>query len=65
MTKKSALSAVVGLGMTEFTRDYQQPAWQLAVNAIGLAIEDAGFKHADIDGLLLNKSPSDWGEFCA
>lgn len=43
--------------MTEFTRDYQQPAWQLAVNAIGLAIEDAGFKHADIDGLLLNKSP--------
>tara|TARA_R110002074_G_scaffold373069_3_gene548858 strand:+ start:10839 stop:12017 length:1179 start_codon:yes stop_codon:yes gene_type:complete len=57
MAKKSALSAVVGLGMTEFTRDYQQPAWQLAVNAIGLAIEDAGFKHADIDGLLLNKSP--------
>ncbi|MFT6625257.1 MAG: acetyl-CoA acetyltransferase [Cycloclasticus sp.] len=57
MAKKSALSAIVGLGMTEFTRDYQQPAWQLAVNAIGLAIEDAGFKHADIDGLLLNKSP--------
>ncbi|MEO1889772.1 MAG: thiolase family protein [Cycloclasticus sp.] len=57
MTKKSALSAIVGLGMTEFTRDYQLPSWQLATQAIGLAIEDAGLKHADIDGLLLNKSP--------
>ena len=43
--------------MTEFTRDYQVPAWQLATQAIGSAIEDAGLKHADIDGLLLNKSP--------
>ena len=52
-----ALSAITGLGMTEFTRDYQLPAWQLAVNAIGMAISDAGLEHADIDGLLLNKSP--------
>ncbi|HIL93490.1 MAG TPA: thiolase family protein, partial [Cycloclasticus sp.] len=43
--------------MTEFTRDYQLPSWQLATQAIGSAIEDAGLKHADIDGLLLNKSP--------
>lgn len=57
MSKKRALSAIAGLGMTSFTRDYQQPSWQLAVEAIGLAIKDAGFKHADIDGLLLNKSP--------
>ncbi len=57
MTKKPALSAIVGLGMTEFTRDYQLPSWQLATQAIGSAIEDAGLKHADIDGLLLNKSP--------
>ena len=57
MTKKPALSAIVGLGMTEFTRDYQLPSWQLATQAIGLAIDDAGLKHSDIDGLLLNKSP--------
>ena len=57
MTKKPALSAIIGLGMTEFTRDYQLPSWQLATQAIGLAIEDAGLKHDDIDGLLLNKSP--------
>lgn len=43
--------------MTEFTRDYQLPSWQLATQAIGLAIDDAGLKHSDIDGLLLNKSP--------
>ena len=57
MAKKAALSAITGLGMTEFTRDYREPAWQLAVEAIGLAIKDAGLKHSDIDGLLLNKSP--------
>lgn len=57
MERQAALSAITGLGMTEFTRDYHKPSWQLAVDAIGLAIKDAGLEHSDIDGLLLNKSP--------
>jgi len=55
--KRTPLSAITGLGMTELRRDYTVASWQLAVEAIGLAIDDAGLKHKDIDGLLINKSP--------
>ena len=55
--KRTPLSAVTGLGMTELSREYSATSWQLAVEAIGLAIDDAGLKHSDIDGLLINKSP--------
>jgi len=54
---RNPLSAVIGLGMTELRRDYTVASWQLAVEAIGLAIDDAGLTHQDIDGLLINKSP--------
>ncbi|MBV1899892.1 MAG: thiolase family protein [Cycloclasticus sp.] len=54
---RKPLSAVTGIGMTELRRDYTVASWELAVEAIGMAISDAGLKHHDIDGLLINKSP--------
>jgi hypothetical protein len=39
---RKPLSAVTGLGMTELRRDYTVASWELAVEAIGMAISDAG-----------------------
>ena len=47
-------AAIVGLGMTEMTREYTVGSTGLAVEAIALAIEDAGLTKEDVDGLLIN-----------
>lgn len=53
----SAIAAISGLGMTEMTRTFTKPARSLAVDAILAATADAGLEPADIDGLLINRSP--------
>ncbi|MGH2588767.1 MAG: thiolase family protein [Dehalococcoidia bacterium] len=50
----SGAAAIVGLGMTEMTREYTGNAATLALRAIKLALEDAGLQKDDLDGLLTN-----------
>ncbi len=47
-------AAIVGLGMTEMTREYTYSATGLAAIAIREAIADAGLTKDDVDGLLVN-----------
>jgi acetyl-CoA acetyltransferase len=47
-------AAIVGLGMTEMTREYTYSANGLATIAIRNAIEDAGLTKDDVDGILVN-----------
>jgi acetyl-CoA acetyltransferase len=47
-------AAIVGLGMTEMTREYTYNASGLAGIAIRRALDDAGLVKDDIDGLLVN-----------
>ena len=54
MANVSVKAAIVGLGMTEMTREYTKSASGLAAEAIKIAIEDAGLIKEDIDGLLIN-----------
>ncbi len=54
MTTRAPAAAIAGLGITEMTRAYTGDTATLAVRAIKLALEDAGLKKSDLDGLLLN-----------
>ena len=47
-------AAIVGLGMTEMTREYTYSANGLATLAIRDAIADAGLTKDDVDGILIN-----------
>jgi acetyl-CoA acetyltransferase len=47
-------TAIAGLGMTEMGKVYGKTAAEFAVEAIKLAVEDAGLTLADLDGLLVN-----------
>lgn len=49
----------MGLGITDMTRHYTKPAAALAAEAVKLAIEDAGLRKGDVDGLLTNAGVSD------
>jgi hypothetical protein len=53
---RASTAAIAGLGVTRMTLKYASPAPVLAVEAIRLAIEDAGLRKDDIDGLLINRS---------
>lgn len=48
---------IVGLGATPTTRKASASAVDLAVEAIRLAIDDAGLRWAEVDGLLIARSP--------
>jgi acetyl-CoA acetyltransferase len=50
----SGAAAIVGLGMTEMTRQYTGDGITLALRAIKLALDDAGLKKDEVDGLLIN-----------
>jgi acetyl-CoA acetyltransferase len=53
-------TAVVGIGATEFSKDSGRSELRLAVEAIAAAIEDAGLRLQDIDGLCtyaMDKNP--------
>ena len=47
-------TAIVGLGITPQGRVYGRTPLGFAVDAIRLALEDAGLERSDLDGLLLN-----------
>lgn len=55
--KRSAAAAVIGLGESTFSRKSDKTARAHAVDACLGAVSDAGLKVAEIDGLLLNRSP--------
>src|SRR5215216_4187495 len=48
-----AKSAIVGLGLTEMGKVYGRTGSSLALEAIDLAIKDAGLKKEDVDGMLI------------
>ena len=53
--KKWALNAaVVGLGITPMGKIYGRSAADFAAEAVALALDDAGLRKSDIDGLLIN-----------
>src|SRR5437899_10176561 len=47
-------TAIVGLGITPQGRVYGRTPLGFAVDAVQLALEDAGLERSDLDGLLLN-----------
>ena len=47
-------TAIAGLGMTEMGRVYDRTASEFAVDAIHLALADAGLDKSELDGLLIN-----------
>jgi acetyl-CoA acetyltransferase len=47
-------AAIVGLGLSELGKVYDQSAQQMAATAIRRAVDDAGLQLGDVDGLLLS-----------
>lgn len=45
-------ASIVGIGQTEFSKSSGRSELQLAVEAIGAALDDAGLTTADVDGLV-------------
>jgi acetyl-CoA acetyltransferase len=57
-----AKCAIAGLGQTRMGKNYDHPnAMGFAVEAISLALDDAGLKREDLDGLLVNPGIT-WGD---
>src|SRR5271167_2210431 len=54
--------AIAGLGQTRMGKNYDHPnAMGFAIEAISLALDDAGLKREDLDGLLVNPGIT-WGD---
>ena len=54
-------TAIAGLGITKMGKNYAHPnAAGFAVEAIELALEDAGLSRSDLDGILVNPGLT-WG----
>src|SRR3954454_13519410 len=53
--------AIAGLGLTPQGKVYDRSHMGFAVEAVRLALDDAGLKRSDVDGLLLNPGMA-WGE---
>ncbi|MBN8758494.1 MULTISPECIES: thiolase family protein [unclassified Variovorax] len=58
MTGRQPFSAIVGLGFSEFSRGDIGTPRDLAIDAVVSAVEDCGLGLADLDGLLICRSPS-------
>src|SRR5512147_2099329 len=56
-----AATAIAGLGITPQGKVYGQNAIGFAVDAVRLALEDAGLERTDLDGLLVNPGLT-WGD---
>jgi hypothetical protein len=52
MSPLSGQTAIAGIGQTEFSKESGRSELQLACEAVKAAIDDAGLKPADIDGLV-------------
>jgi hypothetical protein len=50
--------AIVGLGMTPMGKVYGRSATDFAIEAVELALHDAGLERNDVDGLLINANMS-------
>src|SRR6266513_2079114 len=50
--------SIVGLGVTAMGKVYGRSATDFAAEAIHMALEDAGLKKEDVDGLLINANMS-------
>jgi acetyl-CoA acetyltransferase len=61
MASLRAKTAIAGLGITEQGKVYGPSAVGFAVDAVRLALEDAGLEASDLDGLLVNPGLS-WGQ---
>ncbi|MFM7141629.1 MAG: thiolase family protein [Alphaproteobacteria bacterium] len=61
MERRAAQAAITGLGMTEQGKVYGPSAVGFAVDAVRLALADAGLDAKDLDGLLVNPGLS-WGQ---
>jgi len=61
MASLRAKTAIAGLGITEQGKVYGPSAIGFAVEAIRLALDDAGLAASDLDGLLVNPGMS-WGQ---
>jgi acetyl-CoA acetyltransferase len=56
-------TALAGVGMTPIGRYPDRSALSLAVDAFTLALEDAGLRKSDVDGLMLMSFGSDYDRF--
>jgi len=48
----SGMTAIAGIGQTEFSKESGRSELQLACEAVKAAIDDAGLKPSDIDGMV-------------
>jgi acetyl-CoA acetyltransferase len=58
MSNPKGKAAVCGLGITPMGKVYGRTAMDFAAEAIKLALDDAGLRKQDLDGLLVNPGPS-------
>jgi acetyl-CoA acetyltransferase len=58
-----ALAAVVGVGTTRYGRIPDHDAYDLGMWALTDALNDAGLKFEDVDGIIVNRIP-DYQRFC-
>lgn len=56
----SRKAAIVGIGATEFSKDSGRTEMQLACEAVKAALDDAGIKGADIDGMATFSMDHNW-----
>ncbi len=59
-TSSTARTAIAGLGITEQGKVYGKSPVGWAVDAVQLALEDAGLERSDLDGMLVNPGMT-WG----
>jgi acetyl-CoA acetyltransferase len=52
-------AAIVGIGQSEFSRKSELTAWELATQAVLLALADAGLQAAEVDGLIRYDAPNE------
>ena len=53
-------TAIVGIGATEFSTNSRRSEWRLAVEACMAAIQDAGVKPEEVDGIARYSGDSKW-----
>src|ERR1700712_2349468 len=52
MSPLSGVTAIAGIGQTEFSKESGRSELQLACEAVKAAIDDAGLQPSDIDGMV-------------